>query len=388
MSEKPAALRVLSVAIYMHDLSGGGVERQSLVLARELQANGLKVTLLLHQVRGELRDTIPADISVVDLHSHRTLHDVPLIASFLRRDSPDLLVANLDHNNIAAVLANLLAGKQTKVIICQHHPISASYFRTLHWSYHFIPMAYRLLSPCISSAIAVSEGVARELRTIAHIPQRKIALIYNPVIGPDFERRAEQPVTHPWLDQQRTSVFVTAGRLVGMKDHETLLRALAIHRQRQPSRLLILGRGPLRESLGALTDELGLHDAVDFMGFHENPLPYFRRSSAFILSSYTEGFANVLVEAMGCGTPVISTECEHGPSEILDHGRYGVLVPPRNAQALATAMDTIADLRRQWPPLLLKARAAEFSYAASAANYIRLFKSLLQTHTHEQTAPS
>ena len=84
---------------------------------------------------------------------------------------------------------------------------------------------------------------------------------------------------------------------------------------------------------------LGLHDAVDFLGFQDNPLPYFRRASAFVLSSYAEGFGNVLVEAMGCGTPVIATNCEHGPAEILDDGRYGVLVEPRNAQALADAMD-------------------------------------------------
>jgi glycosyltransferase involved in cell wall biosynthesis len=137
-----------------------------------------------------------------------------------------------------------------------------------------------------------------------------------------------------------------------------------------------LGAGPLRGRLGTLTDELGLHDAVDFLGFQKNPLPYFRRADAFVLSSYTEGFGNVLVESMACGTPVISTDCQHGPAEILDLGRYGVLVPPRSAQGLASAMDRVADLRRQWPPMLLKARAAEFSTAACAARYIHLFQSI------------
>jgi glycosyltransferase involved in cell wall biosynthesis len=366
----------LSVTIYMHDFSGGGVERQTLLLARELQANGLTVSVLLHQARGELRDIVPVDLRVVDLNSHRTLQDIPLIARFLRRDRPDVLVANVDHNNIAAVLGNLLAGKQTKVIICQHNPISAPYFRNLHWSYRMIPLAYCLLSPYFSGAVAVSEGLAGELHSIAHIPQRKIALIHNPIIGPDFELRADQPVAHPWFGHSETPIFVTAGRLVAMKDHATLLRALAIHRRQQPSRLLILGAGPLREWLGTLTDELGLHDAVDFLGFQENPLPYFRRADAFVLSSYTEGFGNVLVESMACGTPVISTDCRHGPAEILDLGRYGVLVAPRSAQALASAMDRVADMRRRWPPMLLKARAAEFSTAACAAKYIRLFHSL------------
>jgi len=200
------------------------------------------------------------------------------------------------------------------------------------------------------------------------------------VIDPDFQLRAEQPVAHPWFDQPERPVFVTAGRLVAMKDHETLLRALAIHRKQWSSRLLILGSGPLRERLEALAGELELREAVDFLGFQENPLPYFRRADAFIMSSYSEGFGNVLVEAMACGTPVISTDCPHGPAEILDHGRYGMLVAPRSANALAAAMNRVAQLRSEWPPTLLKTRAAEFSNVTCATKYMQLFHSLLPMH--------
>jgi glycosyltransferase involved in cell wall biosynthesis len=371
----------LSVTIYMHDLSGGGVERQTLALARQLKMIGLTVTLLLHQAHGELRETVSSDLRVVDLHSRRTLQDIRLIARFLRQEQPDVLIANLDHNNVAAALGNLLAGIKTKLIICQHNSMSAAHFHGERWTYRFIPMMYRLLSPCIGRAVAVSNGVGRELHTLAHFPERKLTVIHNPVIGPDFEYRAAQPAAHPWFDQPETPVFVTAGRLVALKDQETLLRALAIHRRHCPSRLLVLGTGPLRDSLLALTSELGLRDAVDFLGFVENPLPYFRCSDAFVLSSYSEGFGNVLVEAMGCGTPVIATDCEYGPAEILDHGRYGVLVPPRNAQEMARAMDRVADLRRQWPPVMLKARAEEFTEAACAAAYLRLFHSLVPMKT-------
>jgi glycosyltransferase involved in cell wall biosynthesis len=83
----------------------------------------------------------------------------------------------------------------------------------------------------------------------------------------------------------------------------------------------------------------------------------------------------VLVEAMGCGNPVISTDCDHGPAEILDQGRHGALVPPRNPQPLAAAMDMVADLRKRWPSGLLTARAAEFSNANCAIAYIRLCQS-------------
>ena len=368
--------RLRCVAIYMHDLAGGGVERQTITLAQELEAAGLSVILVLHQMRGELRDMIQGSIPVVNLNSRRTLHDIPLLARFIRRERPSVLISNLDHNNVAAVLAARLAATGTSVVICQHNSLTSTFSGTLNRSYRLIPFLYRMLSPFTDAAVAVSEGIADELHTMAHIPRHKIKLIHNAVIGSGFQSRAERPVTHRWLDHPEAPVFVTAGRLVPEKDHETLLRAFALHRRHRQSRLLILGTGPLRRSLEALARELEIADAAEFLGFQENPLPYFRRADAFVLSSYSEGFGNVLVESMGCGTPVISTDCKHGPAEILDRGRYGALVPPRDPQALAGAMDMVAGLRERWPSGLLKARAAEFSNANCAAAYMQLCYSL------------
>jgi glycosyltransferase involved in cell wall biosynthesis len=164
---------------------------------------------------------------------------------------------------------------------------------------------------------------------------------------------------------------------VAQKDHATLIRALAIHRQRFQSRLIILGSGPLKTALQALVVQLGLADAVDFVGFQLNTLPFFRAADAFLLSSRCEGFGNVIVEALGCGTPVISTRCEHGPAEILENGRYGLLVEPRDPAAMAAAMDQVAALREQFPAALLRQRADEFSYAACASRYMAMFKALV-----------
>src|ERR1700733_3566169 len=228
----------------MQDLAGGGVERQTLTLAGELQVRGVAVTLLINEAVGELRDAVPATIRLVDLQRRRTSRAIPRLARFLRRERPDVLLANLSHNNIAAVLANVLAGAPAKVIICQHSVLSADYLRTKGWSHRVTPLAYRLISRGCERAVAVSGGIAREFRTISNIPQHKITVIHNPVIGPDFGLRADQPVAHPWLDEPSRPLFVTAGRLVATKDHETLLRALAIYRRRGSGRLLILGSGP------------------------------------------------------------------------------------------------------------------------------------------------
>ena len=368
--------RPTSVVICMQDLTGGGVERQTLTLAAELQSAGMAVTLLVNEAVGELRDAVPASLPLVDLQCRQTWRAIPRIARFVRRQRPDILLANLNHNNIAAVLGNLLAGLKAQVIICQHSVLSTRYLRTKGWAHRVTPLIYRLISPGFARAVAVSTGIAEEFRTISHIPERKITVIYNPVIGADFESRAQQAVTHPWLNDPDHKLFVTAGRLVPIKDHETLLRAMALYRRNNNGRLLILGSGPLEASLRALTQDLDLQEAVDFLGYQGNPLPYFRHADAFVLSSYAEGFGNVLVEAMGCGTPVIATNCEHGPAEILDDGRYGVLVEPRNAQALADAMERVFELSHCWPNTLLQSRASTFSTASCTSAYLQLIQSV------------
>jgi glycosyltransferase involved in cell wall biosynthesis len=366
----------VSAAIYIHDLSPGGVERQCLVLARELQARGVDVVLVLHQVRGELVPLLPPGIPVVNLHSARTLQDVWRLRRFLLDEQPDVFLANVDHNNIAAALAKALAGTATKLIICQHNGLTPDYHATVNWKHRVVPWFYRILESRIDHAVAVSDGIAREL-VDAGVPQAKVSTIFNAVIGDDFEARASLPVHHAWLTKKDRPVFVTAGRLVEMKDHRTLLRAFAIHVGQHPSRLMLLGVGPLLEELQALAGSLGIAEHVAFEGFVPNPLPYMRAADAFVLSSRSEGFGNVLVEAMGCGTPVISTDCSHGPSDILEHGKYGILVPPRDPDALAPAFARILQERDRWPRKRLEARAREFSYHACADGYEWLMRSIV-----------
>lgn len=371
------ATRAMSVAIYLHDLSGGGVERQSLIIAEEFRRHGADVTLVLHRLRGQLLDQVPAGLRIVDLNSSRTLMDIPGLGRFLRAEKPDILLSNVDLNNVAALLAKAVSFSRTKVIICQHNPISLNFAACENWLYRYVGLMYRVLSPLISRAVAVSDGVARELAETGGLPRERVLTVNNPVMGPDFATRTAEVVDHPWFHQSNQPVFVTAGRLVAQKDHETMIRALAIHRLRFDSRLIVLGTGPLLDPLMRLTEQLGVASSVDFLGFRANVLPFIRQADAFVLSSRCEGFGNVIVEALGCGTPVISSRCEYGPAEILDNGRFGMLVEPRNPAAFASAMDQVSVLRERFPAEMLRQRAGDFSYAACASRYMALFKALV-----------
>jgi glycosyltransferase involved in cell wall biosynthesis len=330
----------------------------------------------MHQLRGELVDRIPSGIRVFNLDRRRTRHDVAPLARYLHLRRPDILLANIDHKNIAAILARILSTTGTKVVITQHNPLSGEH-STDGRRYRIVAPIYRILAPFISAAVAVSDGVARELVTLAGLPQSKVVRIYNAVIDEGFEERSRVPIAHPWFSDCVSPVFVSAARLVPQKDHETLIRAMAIYRRRAPGRLLILGAGPLREHLEHLASELRVTDVVDFVGYQDNPLPWFRRADIFVASSRSEGFGIALTEAMGCGTPVISTDSGHGPAEILSGGRYGVLVPPQDPAAMAAALGAAAETRRRFPRELLEARAGEFSGAACVAGYLALFERLV-----------
>jgi glycosyltransferase involved in cell wall biosynthesis len=370
-----SAERRISAAIYIHDLSFGGVERQSLAMAKELREHGIDVTLVVHQLRGELMPFLPEGVPVVNLNSARTLQDIAGLRNYLRTEHPDVFMANVDHNNIAAALANMLTRTPTKLVICQHNPLTAGYHATVNWKHRVVPWFYRALEPSIDHAVAVSNGIADELINLG-LPPSKVSTIFNAVIGEDFEARANMPVDHRWLVNKDRPVFVTAGRLVEMKDHRTLLRAFAIHLERRPSRLIVMGAGPMLAELQTLANTLGITEHVAFEGFVANPLPFMSAADAFVLSSRAEGFGNVLVEALGCGTPVISTDCPHGPSDILANGQFGILVPPQDPKAMADAFSRLLDDRQHWSRERLRDRANTFTYSACVEQYAKLFRTL------------
>jgi hypothetical protein len=164
-------------------------------------------------------------------------------------------------------------------------------------------------------------------------------------------------------------VALLARRLAPQKGFATLIRAFAEVRRRRPARLVILGDGPLRPELEALAGELGVGGDVALPGFVANPYAYMARASVFALSSAWEGFGNVLVEALACGTPVVAADCPSGPGEILDGGRFGRLVPVGDPEALARAI--LGTLDRPPDPEVARGRARDFSVEGIAGEYLR-----------------
>jgi exopolysaccharide biosynthesis WecB/TagA/CpsF family protein len=365
-------MNVSRIAFYMHDLSGGGVERMRLALIRELTRRGLHCILVVGALAGELTELLPADLEIVELGVTRTMAAVPGLAAFLRRECPDVLISSLHHNNIVAILAARLADIGTRIVICQHNALSAEL--QLGWKYRVLPWLYWLLQSRVDGIVAVSRGVADDVAALAAIPRRRISVIYNPVVGADFAARAAQPPPHDWLAQKTCPVFVFVGRLTAQKDPRTLLHAMAVLLQRRDARAIIVGQGALRPVLEDDAARLGIGHAVTFAGFQADPLPWIGHADALVCPSRYEGFGNVIVEALACGTPVIACDCPHGPFEILLGGLFGRLVPVGNAPALAAAMDT--QMACSPDRDTLRARAAAFSVSRCADAHLGLLAEL------------
>ncbi len=287
--------------------------------------------LILGESAGELLSDAPADVEIISLGRKRAHQALLPLAKVLRDRPPAVLISSLERNNMVALAARALAVPQMPVILRQDNVLLPLRKTTALFYCRMLPLA--------DAIVAVSKGVEDDL--IARCPGRMLftKVIYNPVIRPNLRALAMSTGEgNPILGSGGLPFFVGAGRLTPQKDFSTLIRAFALCRKTKDVRLVLLGDGPQRGELEALCRTLGIAGEVDFLGFRPNPFPYMAKAAAFILSSAYEGFGNVVAEALALGTPVISTDCRHGPAEILDHGRYGQLVPVADAGEMAKAM--------------------------------------------------
>ena len=216
----------------------------------------------------------------------------------------------------------------------------------------------------------MSRGVAADLTDAVGVPADRMYTIYNPVVSASLVRAADRPAGHPWLDRPGPQVVLATGRLIEQKDFPTLPAAFAKVLACRPARLIVLGKGPLLPALTAQAEELGVARHVDFPGFAENPYAFMAKAGVFVLSSRWEGLGNVLIQAMACGCPVVSTDCPHGPAEILEDGRWGELVPVGDSRALSEAMFRALD--RLPPHEALRERASAFGVDQAVARYEEL----------------
>ena len=358
------------IGIFISFSGDGGVEKMICNLAQGLLNLGIEVDLLLARAEGKHTAHIPDGARLISLATRHTLSALPGLTAYLRREKPSALLAAKDRAIKVAVLARFLARSDVRLLGRIGTTVSAA-LETRHPLRRAIwYLSMRIFYRFTDGIIAVSEGVARDVMRITSLPADRLPVIRNPVITPKLHRLAKESAPHPWLDEPGTPVITGMGRLTRQKDFATLIMAFARVRKTRECRLIILGEGGQRRAIGTMIRELGIEKDVHLPGFVQNPYSYLSRSSLFVLSSRWEGSPNALTEALALGIPVVSTDCNSGPREILQDGKYGNLVPIGDVERMASAI--ISTLSNPLPENLLKGAVSEYTVEKAARSYLGL----------------
>jgi glycosyltransferase involved in cell wall biosynthesis len=327
------------VGFFLQDLSGGGAEKIMSGLANELVKRGFKVDFVLVHATGVNLKSLDNKIRVVDLKSKNTYQCLPKLMRYLKRTRPQVFLSSLDLTNLMALIARKITGVKTRMVIrieilesAQKRPVLKK------WLEKFL---LTTLYPWAEGIVAISTKVAEDIIDYAKLPPGKVHVVYNPVVTPELLNKAKEDSGHEWLKKGNPPVILGAGRLTEQKGFETLLDAFAILRKKTEARLIILGEGELKSSLESICQRYGIEKEVDLHGYVENPYSFMRQSAAFVLSSKWEGSPSVLIAALACGCPVVSTDCPGAVREILADGAYGDLVPVGDAEAMAAAIEKV-----------------------------------------------
>lgn len=335
------------VALFMPSLRGGGAERVMFDLASGMVTRGYRVDLVVLNRVDSVIDVSGSGVGVVDLGRSRAASALPALIAYLRNRRPSVLLSTLEHTNVLAALATWIVGGTRLVIREANTPGEDS--RGGGAKGFFVRQAMRATYRRAATVVAVSQGVANSLAAQVGLDATRIQEIASPVITDRVHAGAREAPDHPWFTDGGPPVVLGVGRLVEQKGFDTLIRAFAVARGDVPCRLVILGEGPLRTELTALTRSLGVASSVQLAGFKPNPFSYMANCQLFVSASRWEGLPNVLIQALASGAPVVATDCPSGPREILDGGTHGALVTVDDVNGLARAM--VAGLKAERAPL-------------------------------------
>ncbi len=376
------------IALFSSTLWRGAVQRMFLNLADGLRAAGHEVDVVTCHVDGDGPPVAAAPI-VLDAgwtrrrwmrrHKRRFVPaSTPRLATYLRERRPQALLAGGMYANLAAVWAGAWAGGGTRVVLSEHTHLSSSLFHPARGA----KPVFRLAAPAsyrrAQAVVGVSAGVSCDLVSLLGLSPERVFTLPNPVVTGELEKQLHAPLDHAWFAPGAPPVVLAVSALRVQKDLPTLLRAFALLRRRRRARLLVLGEGNQRTKLERLARQLGLDGDVSLAGHVKAPLAYMQRAGVLALSSVYEGLPTVLIEGLLAGCPIVSTDCPAGPSEILDRGRFGTLVPVGRHRQLAAALEHA--LAAPHDPEPGRRRARFFSASRSVAGYEQL---LVGRHSHD-----
>jgi glycosyltransferase involved in cell wall biosynthesis len=282
-------------------------------------------------------------------------------ASLVARERPRGVVSFLARANLVNVLARDLTRHRFRSVVSERNFNTMQYANGIEQ--RALLRAMRLLYPRADHVVANSGPLADDLHAAFGIPRQRLVVVPNPV---DVDRLRTLSVEHfeaAVLSDLPPKWLLYAGRLNEQKNPILLLRAFKRIRNDVCCSLVIAGDGPLRREVDLAISALDLGEDVISLGWVDNPYPLMSRATALVLSSDYEGSPNALLEAMALGCPVIATDSPGGSREALLNGEAGILVPPRDENALAAAITEVIEDDSLRETLIARGRSAALAHS-------------------------
>ena len=353
----------------MHDFRGGGAERVAISLCNGLAEKDFAIILIVVNKTGPMLNGLNQNIEIYELASTRMAFAFFELSKEIKKLNPDLLISHMTHVNVTACLAAFLGRFSNKLVVVEHNQMAQNYKelekRTVKTAYLMSKFLYKLPK----KIIAVSEGVKNSITKFTWVGEEEVDVIYNPVVSDELLLYNPSPRAgiHPYFSEN-SPVFVCVGSLTKQKNFPLFLRAFRIVLNKENVNALILGEGAERDMLQDIISDLNLEANVQLPGFVNNPYDFIANADTFVLSSSWEGLPTVLIESLALSTNIVSTNCPSGPEEILESGKYGIIVELDDVEALAAAMiDSLTNKKAG-----LKLRAQDFSISKSIFKYSSL----------------
>ncbi len=358
------------IAFFIRALAGGGASRDSILLANAVADQGRSVSILTLRPEGPLRALVAPHVDVVPVGAGKLRTAIPALALALVRLRPDVLASAEAAPNLVAMVATRLLPRayRPKLVLREVSSPSEALRLPVYRSNWIGYKAAGHVYARADLALTLTAGAKRDLVENFAVPEAKVSVMSrNAVITAETAAILSGAEARP---EREPGLIVCVGRLSPEKDQPTLVKAMSLMGEHPTAHLALAGSGALEGEVRALIATLGLEQRVTLLGHVSDPFPLLQRAELAVCPSRYEGFGNAIVEALACGTPVVATDCPHGPREILQDGTYGRLVPVGDARALADAMaEALAgtpDRER------LRARGLRFATEAAAREFLGL----------------
>lgn len=367
---KPSSKKI-RLLIIIPSLRGGGSERVITTLVKYLSRDKFSITLVVLDKRGGVYfDDLPNDISVLGLYYKRVRYALFRIIQIIIKERPDIILSTLNHLNLMMGFLKIFIPFRIR-FIARSSTIQSSVVKNKFKIY-----AYRMIYQKFDQIICQSHYMKQDLVENFKITKTKLAVIYNPV---DVDRIRLLTDNHNACRSNEFTYFLhlnkikilSIGRLSHEKGYDLLIPAL-YHSGRKDINLFILGEGPLYDDLQKLVNFYQLNEQVFFVGFQMNPYMWLSHADALVLTSRFEGLPNVVLEALACQTPVITTPAVGGVTEIVKDVPGCILTKD-------ISMESISDALRSFTPgmRLSDEHIKKFTVQNIIPQYERLFLSLV-----------